>query len=211
MWPASQYSYGKWRRSPPLKPGDGAAGPQPLHRGAPAPHLCGKQGTAAVRCCIVWGAAPGPACRQSLRAGGRKAYFSVSDSCKTCCSSASSSRSRSSCSSSSLAESSMASCRSLSKLLVSREAPGHRPSEPVGRLSWTALRENDTGQRNSVLTSSSWQQQPYFLTADPVCAEPGASYTLLYTMPSIPRNSGGVGAGCRYIPARDHPATKWWG
>lgn len=77
-------------------------------------------------------------------AGGGRAYFSVSDSCKTCCSSASSSCSRSSRSSSSLAESSMASCRSLSKRLVSLEAPG--PSELVRRLSWMALCQKNRGE-----------------------------------------------------------------
>ena len=83
----------------------------------------------------------------------RKVYFSVRDSCKTCWSSSSSSRSRSSHSSSSLADSSMASCKSLSKRLLSLEAPGHRPSELVSRLSWTALWGKRGGKEQPITSS----------------------------------------------------------
>ena len=125
--------------TPARSPGSVAGGPGE----APALHLCRKQETAAFCCTRV---RCSPAQAQSLDrerrqgAGGRRAYFSVSDSWRTCCSSASSSRSRSSRSSSSLAESSMASCWSLSKRLVSPEVPEPRPSELLRRLSWMALR-----------------------------------------------------------------------
>lgn len=75
----------------------------------------------------------------SVRPVGRRGYLSVSDSCRTCWSSASSSWSRSSRSSSSLADSSMASCKSLSKRLLSPGLLEHRPSALVSRLSWMAL------------------------------------------------------------------------
>ena len=108
-------------------------------------------------------------------AGSRWAYFSVSDNWRTCCSSASSSRSRSSRSSSSLAESSMASCKSLSKRLVSLEVPEPRPSELLRRLSWMALRYKHRGEET---VTRAGQQHPCFLARDPVPAVPGASCPL---------------------------------
>lgn len=135
----------------------GPACPQPLHQGVswrelgvPGPAPLHKEGDSCLLLCtckvqslspkvLVTQHSPAAQSLCFVQCVDRKVYFSVRDSCKTCWSSASSSRSRNSCSSSSLAESSMASCKSLSKRLVSLEAPGHRPSELVRRLSWMAL------------------------------------------------------------------------
>ena len=124
----------------------------------------------------------------------RKFYFSMRDSCKTSWSSTSSPQSRSSHSSGSLADSSMASCKSLSKRLLSLEAPGHRPSELVSRISWMALWGKRGGKKQPITSSIRVTAAPAFIC--PLRAH-HVGHFICAPRPhchSVPCGSGGVGA-----------------
>lgn len=73
-----------------------------------------------------------------------------------------------------------------------------------GSPGWLCVRK--TGEKQWLMSSLA-AAAPTFLNHMPRTHTCQALHT--HSECTIPCYSGGVGAGCRYIPARDHPATKW--